>query len=222
MVVVEDALEGWRAGAEQGVTVLNTVPSVMKELLRVGIAKTVKTVNLAGEALSRELVERIYRETGVTRVHNLYGPTEDTTYSTGEAVGREQRGKVSIGRPLANRRAYVLDGGREPAPVGVGGELYLGGAGLARGYVGRGELTAERFVPDGISGEAGARLYRTGDVARWDEEGKLEFLGRKDHQVKIRGFRIELGEIEAALRSHPEVKEAVVVAREDGGWWGMW
>ncbi len=150
-------------------------------------------------------------------VVNHYGPTENTVVGTAGAVavdGEEGRAP-SIGKPISNVRAYVLDGGMEPVPEGVWGELYLGGAGLARGYVGRAELTAERFVPDPHGGEAGGRLYRTGDVVRYLPGGELEFLGRADQQVKVRGHRIELGEIETVLGRHPSVREAVVVARED-------
>jgi acyl-coenzyme A synthetase/AMP-(fatty) acid ligase/acyl carrier protein len=198
--------------ARDEVTLINTVPSAMAALLESkGVPRGVRAVNLAGEALQRELVERVYAEAGVERVMNLYGPTEDTTYSTATIVERGGVG-VSIGRPIANTRAYVLDQKMQVTPVGVTGEIYLGGAGLARGYLGRPELTAERFVPHPFATEAGARLYRTGDLARYRADGELEYLGRADQQVKVRGFRIELGEIEATLGAHSWVREMVVVA----------
>ncbi|HSP79793.1 MAG TPA: amino acid adenylation domain-containing protein, partial [Myxococcaceae bacterium] len=151
------------------------------------------------------------------RMVNLYGPTENTVVSTGAAVESEGVEGVlpHIGRPIANVRAYLLDERLEPVPVGVWGELYLGGENLARGYLGRAGLTAERFLPNPFSEEPGARMYRTGDVVRLLSDGNLEFRGRRDAQVKVRGYRIELGEVEAALVSHPAVKEGVVVARED-------
>ncbi len=148
------------------------------------------------------------------RLWNLYGPSEDTTYSTGSLVEPGLAGEPAIGWPVAGSRGYVVDASLRLQPPGVRGELCLGGGGLARGYMGRPELTAERFVPDPLSGEPGGRLYRTGDLTRRRPDGALEYLGRLDHQVKIRGFRIEPGEIEAVLLSHPEVREAVVVARE--------
>ncbi|HSF43791.1 MAG TPA: non-ribosomal peptide synthase/polyketide synthase [Thermoanaerobaculia bacterium] len=198
------------------VTLVNTVPSAMAELVREGsLGASVRTVNLAGEPVPRSLVERIYATGTVERVWNLYGPSEDTTYSTFAQVARESSAAPSIGRPITATRAYVLASGLEPVPVGVLGELYLAGAGLARGYLHRPDLTAERFVPDLFSAEPGARLYRTGDLVRWLPDGSLDFQGRLDHQVKVRGFRIELGEIEAALLAVAGIREAVVMARED-------
>ncbi len=169
-----------------------------------------RTVNLAGEPLPRSLADRLYATGTVERVWNLYGPSEDTTYSTFARVPRTASAPPAIGRPLAATRAYVVAEDGEAQPVSVPGELYLGGAGLARGYLHRPDLTAERFLPDPFAVEPGVRLYRTGDRVRWTAAGELEFLGRLDHQVKIRGFRIELGEIEAVLRALPGVREAVV------------
>ncbi len=212
VILASNALELAGLAAREEVRLVNTVPSVMAELLRLGaLPSGVETVNLAGEALSGALAGEVLGS-GVRRLLDLYGPSEDTTYSTGSAVGE---GTPRIGRPILGTRAYVLDRLRGPVPLGVAGELYLGGAGLARGYLGRPELTAERFVPDAWSGEAGGRLYRTGDLVRWQADGELDYLGRIDHQVKLRGFRIELGEIESALRSHPRVAEAVAMVRED-------
>jgi hypothetical protein len=144
----------------------------------------------------------------------MYGPTETTIWSSTQPVDGSGDA-IPIGRPIANTELYVLDARRQPTPIGVAGELYIGGAGVARGYLNRPELTAERFVPDPFRNEPGARLYRTGDLARWRADSVMEFLGRIDHQVKIRGHRIELGEIEAALTAHDAVREAVVIARED-------
>ncbi|MBW3571047.1 MAG: amino acid adenylation domain-containing protein [Gemmatimonadetes bacterium] len=172
-----------------------------------------RQVLFGGEAAAPDAVRRAREH---ARVIHLYGPTENTTYSTFHVVNSvpARAPSVPIGRAVANSRAYVLDRRMNPVPAGVPGELYVGGHGLARGYVGRPALTAERFVPDPFGGP-GSRLYRTGDLARWLPEGVLEFHGRADEQVKVRGFRVEPGEIEAALRAEPDVREAVVVARAD-------
>jgi len=218
VILAANALALPELAAVGEVRLVNTVPSALTELLRLGVVPaTVCTVNLAGEPLGRGLVEGIYGQArGVKRVLNLYGPTEDTTYSTWAEVGRDT-GRVPIGRPIANTQAYVLDGEMEPVPEGVRGELYLGGEGLARGYWGRPELTAERFVADPFSSAGGRRLYRTGDLVRYRRGGELEYLGRSDQQVKIRGYRIELGEVEAALGRQAGVREAVVAARGGAG-----
>jgi len=217
VVIAENPLSLGQMAERGGVRLLNTVPSVIGELTRTtGIPAGVRTVNIAGEALKRTLVKRIYEQSGVERVVNLYGPTEDTTYSTFAVLRREDEGEVPIGRPVSNSQVYVLDEGMQPQPVSVAGEIYLGGEGLARGYCNQPGLTAERFVPDRLSGETGRRLYRTGDRGRWRADGQLEFLGRADRQVKLRGYRIEPGEIEAALSGHEAVSEcAVLVAGQE-------
>ncbi len=199
--------------AAHNASLINTVPSAIATLLQLGkIPATIRVINLAGEPLQSRLVQQLYDACNVQRIYNLYGPSEDTTYSTHALIGRNDT-HVSIGRPISNTRVYVLDTAGDVVPVGVSGELYIGGAGLARGYLNRSDLTAERFVPSPF-GE-GERLYRTGDIVRYLSDGNLEFLGRIDHQVKLRGYRIELGEIEARLAEHGSVGNAIVVARED-------
>lgn len=222
VILARDALELPELPAAGEVTLVNTVPSAMERLVGgEGLPPSVRTVNLAGEPLRRELVDGVYRTAEVRRVLNLYGPSEDTTYSTLAECPRGEDREPTIGRVVSGSRSYAVDPHSRPVPAGVPGELLLGGAGLARGYLGRPAATAERFVPDGFAGRGGSgrpgeRLYRTGDLVRWLPDGRLEFLGRLDHQVKVRGHRIELGEVELAFRRHPAVAEAVVVARGEG------
>jgi amino acid adenylation domain-containing protein len=217
IILAENALQLPKVSATATVTLVNTVPSAIAELVRNGLLPaSVETVNLAGEALSRELVDQLYGEEAVKKVINLYGPSEDTTYSTYALIGREEKRTPAIGRPVANTQVYVLDSAGKPVPVGVTGELYIGGAGLGRGYWRRPELTAERFVPDCFGTTPGRRLYQTGDLVRYREGGVLEYLGRSDHQVKVRGYRIELAEVETALRKHEQVRDAVVIVSEEG------
>ena len=169
-------------------------------------------IMVGGEALDRDLATALVKRG--SQVWNLYGPTETTVWSTVWQVPDEFK-TIAIGHPIANTRVYVLDQRLQPVPVGVPGELHIGGVSLARGYLGRPDLTNEKFISDPFSAEAGARMYKTGDLVRWLPDGNIEYLGRLDHQVKVRGFRIELGEIEAVLREHPAVRETVVVARKD-------
>ncbi|MHC4887245.1 MAG: amino acid adenylation domain-containing protein, partial [Planctomycetota bacterium] len=197
--------------SDEPITLINTVPSVMEELSRArAVPSTVRVINLAGELLKTELVDRIMETCSVDRLFDLYGPSEDTTYSTWTL--RQPGTAPRIGRGIDNTTVYLVDGQDRLVPIGVPGEILIGGAGLARGYLGKAKLTAERFIPNPFEGEG--RVYRTGDLARWDAEGQLEFIGRKDFQVKLRGFRIELGEIEARLRSHALVREAAVICRD--------
>jgi amino acid adenylation domain-containing protein len=219
VVVPRDvAADGARLGEaliDSGATVMQATPATWRLLLEAGWRGSPQLKILCGgEALPRDLADRLLERSA--SLWNLYGPTETTIWSTLHRVERRE-GPVSIGRPIANTQIYVLDAEMRPVPIGVPGELYIGGAGLARGYLHHPELTAQKFVRNPFGDETGrqSRLYKTGDLARYRPDGNLEFLGRLDHQVKIRGYRIELGEIEAALRRHPAVREAVVLAREE-------
>ena len=205
------ALDGLEA--RDAVRLINTVPSAVTELLHRGaIPDSVLCIDLAGEPFPHDLAAELLERSRIDRVLNLYGPSEDTTYSTFGPVEAGER--PSIGRPVAGSSVLLLDRWLAPVPVGSTGELCLAGAGLARGYLRRPGLTAERFVPNPFAEGPGERLYRTGDLARWRTDGRIDFLGRFDHQVKVRGFRIELGEVEAALSRHPRVREAVVTVSE--------
>ena len=217
VVLVRDALALIEQPPRWPVSLVNTVPSAMEALLAAdGLPSTVRVVNLAGEALSRSLVDKLHARAHVEAVYNLYGPSEDTTYSTGCRVESDSGDAPSIGRPIDNTRAFVLDADMMPVPVGVKGELYLAGAGLSRGYLHQPDLTAERYLPNPFANTPGERLYRTGDIVRHLPDGRLAYMGRADHQVKLRGFRIELGEIESVLVSCPGVREAVALVRRIG------
>ncbi|HWN42454.1 MAG TPA: non-ribosomal peptide synthetase, partial [Thermoanaerobaculia bacterium] len=202
-----------------GVTTLWLTAGLFHQMVEsyLPLLRTVRQLAAGGDILSPPHVSRAFAGLPGTTLVNGYGPTEGTTFTCCHRIGVDSArgGSVPIGRPISNTRVYLLDAELCPVPVGVVGQLYAAGDGLARGYAGRPDLTAERFVPDPVSGEAGARLYATGDLARWLASGEIEFLGRADNQVKLRGFRIELGEIETALTAHPEVETAVVLARED-------
>ncbi|WP_333736082.1 amino acid adenylation domain-containing protein [Streptomyces sp. IBSBF 2806] len=203
------------AGPVTAPALVSGVPSVFADLIRrLDPAVTAGTVVLAGEQLGAAVANEIAAAFPGARVANVYGPSEAPVYATGWLGGGPFDQAPPVGRPSWNTRAYVLDQGLCPVPVGVPGELYLGGPGLATGYLGRPSLTAERFVADPY-GEPGARMYRTGDLVRWLPDGNLDFLGRLDDQVKINGFRIELGEVEVALARHAHVAQAAVVVRED-------
>ncbi|HEX2080623.1 MAG TPA: amino acid adenylation domain-containing protein [Longimicrobium sp.] len=215
IVMAENALALPTLPARDEVTLVNTVPSAAAELLRSGgLPRSVRTVNLGGEPLKGALARGLYALGHVERVFNLYGPTEDTTYSTALLVPRGGDREPTVGRAVTGTRIHLLDDALDPVADGEVGEVYLSGAGLARGYLGRPGLTAEKYLPCPF-GEPGGRMYRVGDLGRFLPDGELDCLGRIDHQVKVRGFRVELGEVEAVLLAHPAVRDAVVVARED-------
>jgi amino acid adenylation domain-containing protein len=198
------------------------VPSLYRQLLDCSVAQgyegRLSRVIVGGEACPPRLVEESARHQPGASLFNEYGPTECTVWATSYCCdGYAARQSVPIGGPIANTRIYILDRHGEPAPIGVTGELYIGGENVARGYLNRPELTAERFVIDRFAGRPGARMYRTGDLGRWLSDGTIEYLGRNDEQVKIRGFRLELGEVAAQLAEHSDVREAAVMAREDQG-----
>ncbi len=207
MILVDDVLALVRSPHANKVTLINTVPSAIHALIQAGLPENARTVCLAGELLSAELVDRLYAA-GVHEVFDLYGPTETTTYST--VAHRIRGGEVNIGFPIANTRIYLVDESLQIVPWGAHGEILIAGDGVTRGYLNRTELTEQRYVRlNCLEGEG--RLYRTGDIARQREDGSLVYLGRRDHQIKLRGHRIELGEIEAVLRKIPTVLEAVVL-----------
>jgi amino acid adenylation domain-containing protein/non-ribosomal peptide synthase protein (TIGR01720 family) len=204
--------------ASREITILHFVPSMLQAFLETpGIerCRSLRRVVCSGEALPRELVKRFFAVLGQVALHNLYGPTEAAIEVSCHTCQPVETGPVPIGRPITNLALYVLDPELRAVPVGVPGELYIGGVGVARGYYRRPDLTAERFVPHPVRGQSGQRLYRTGDLARLLPHGEIEYLGRTDHQIKLRGVRIELGEIETVLSGHPKVREAVVGLRRD-------
>ncbi|MDO7900267.1 non-ribosomal peptide synthetase, partial [Pseudomonas citrulli] len=242
LIIARNALELPQLPARDQVRLINTVPSAIAALQRSGeIPASVRIINLAGEPLKQSLVDALYlggseparhsarpdapeptdtppsragslpQAEGIEHVYDLYGPSEDTTYSTW--TRRTAGGTANIGRPLAHTASYLLDADLQVVPRGVSAELYLSGAGITRGYLGRAALTAEKYVPNPFT-TTGERLYRTGDLCRYRADGVLEYQGRIDHQVKIRGFRIELGEVEARLLQQPQVRELTVLAQD--------
>jgi amino acid adenylation domain-containing protein/non-ribosomal peptide synthase protein (TIGR01720 family) len=212
LIIARNALELPNLAAREQVRLINSVPSAIAALQRAGqIPPSVRIINLAGEPLKQGLVDALYQQSTVEHVYDLYGPSEDTTYSTW--TRRIAGGQARIGRALDFTASHLLDADLHLVPQSVSAELYLSGAGITRGYLGRAAMTAERFVPDPFATN-GERLYRTGDLIRQREDGDLEYMGRIDHQVKIRGFRIELGEVEARLLAQPTVTEAAVLAIE--------
>ena len=211
-VVLVDNVLALRGRGVADVTLINTVPSAIRSLLEAAaIPRSVRCINLAGELLRQDLVDALYELPGV-EVNDLYGPSEDTTYSTW--CRRVKHGHETIGRPIANTQVYVLDRRGGLLPPGLTGELHIAGAGLARGYLNQPALTDEKFI---VHPHIGKRLYRTGDLVRFDAGGNLRYSGRMDNQVKIRGFRVELGEIETQINRHPRIADCAVIARDDAG-----
>nr|AGZ05275.1 McyA [Nostoc sp. 152] len=213
VIIAQNALDLPNLTSAPEVTLINTVPSAIAQLLEIqAIPNSVRTINLAGEPLSNRLAQQLYQQKNIERVYNLYGPSEDTTYSTFSLVTKGAIGQPSIGRPITNTQIYILNQYLQPVPIGTMGELYIGGGGLARGYLNQPELTAQKFIAHPFGD---GKLYQTGDLARYLPDGNIEFLGRSDNQIKLRGFRIELGEIAAVLETYPQIKQAVVILRED-------
>ena len=204
--------------AQQKITTAHFVPSMLEVFLEetnLERCNCLQRVICSGEAVTLELQKRFFARLRC-QLHNLYGPTEAAIDVTSWQCQQNSDSQiVAIGCPIANTQIYILDSHLQPVPVGVPGELYIGGVGVARGYLNRPELTVEKFIPNPFSNQLGARLYKTGDLGRYLPDGNIQFLGRIDYQVKIRGFRIELGEIEAVLTTHPEVRQAVVIPKED-------
>jgi acyl-coenzyme A synthetase/AMP-(fatty) acid ligase len=213
----DDSIDGARLArliTDSQTTVMQATPTTWSMLIEAGWdGEASLKVLCGGEAMSRWLADELVSRCG--ELWNMFGPTETTIWSTLMRIEHDGSGAVPIGSPIANTVCRILDRNGLQQPVGVPGELHIGGAGVARGYLDRPELTAERFIADPYSDDPNARLYRTGDLARWRNDGRIDFAGRLDHQVKVRGHRIELGEIETALRDHDDIGDAVVIVRED-------
>jgi amino acid adenylation domain-containing protein/non-ribosomal peptide synthase protein (TIGR01720 family) len=216
VLMVSNALALAELRDEPRIDMISSVPSAVREICHAPVFRHVSTVIMAGEPISRQMLDDIQAGAPSASLFNLYGLTEVTTYST---MARLKPGpdQPPIGRPIQNTQVYIVDRNLRPVPPGMTGELYIGGDGLARGYWSRPALTAQRFLPDPFSGRKGGRLYRTGDRARWRVDGQIELLGRVDSQIKLRGYRIELREVEAVLKEHPEVREAVAFMTESNG-----
>ncbi|HEY8224552.1 MAG TPA: non-ribosomal peptide synthetase, partial [Pyrinomonadaceae bacterium] len=211
--VASDGIQLKQLLAKSGATVMQATPATWQMLINAGWrGQAGLKVLCGGEALSRELAKELVARGGT--VWNMYGPTETTVWATIRQIEAGDE-PISIGRPIANTQIYLLDEGNHPVPVGIAGELHIGGDGLARGYLNRPELTAEKFVPNIFGNGSDARLYKTGDLGRYLGDGRIEYLGRFDSQVKVRGYRIELGEIEAVLREHAFVRDVAVVVRQE-------
>jgi natural product biosynthesis luciferase-like monooxygenase protein len=208
------------AGDSESRSILQCTPSMARILLSDSGSREflndIDTLLLGGETLPSDVAEEVRRMAPNCKVHNMYGPTETTIWSATHRV-KETAHPIPIGTPLANTTVHILDNYGQPVPIGMNGEIYIGGIGVARGYVNSPSMTAEKFVPDAFSERPGMRLYRTGDLGRYKKDGTVEFLGRNDSQVKIRGFRIELAEIEAAIAAHPDVRQCVASVREAEG-----
>lgn len=213
-LIVDDILSVEMPEVHNRLTIINTVPSAAKTLLEKNIIpKNTKIINLAGEPLRKDLVDELYTNTCLEQIVDLYGPSEDTTYTTYKL--RKKNDRETIGRPIDNTHLYILDKNEQIAVTGAIGELHISSDSLSRGYKNQSSLTAKKFTPNRFSSTPGERIYASGDLARYLSNGDIEFLGRKDNQVKVRGFRIELGEIESLLQNHKDIADVVVLAQQD-------
>lgn len=210
--IIQNGLEIGNYLAKDSEVLINTVPSILQSLLRErSDLANVSVINMAGEPIPLLVQQSL--DADKKEIRNLYGPSEDTTYSTAFRIRKGS--PVFIGRPISNTKIYIVDNKNQLCPIGVSGEIFIGGSGLSRGYLNRPELTAEKFIRNPFSDDVKERVYKTGDLGRYTIDGNIIFLGRKDQQVKIRGYRIELGEIELTLSRFPSVKQVVVLAMED-------
>ncbi len=215
-ILIENGMHLAESPHQHEITLINTVPSTLELMLQQdAIPPSVKTIFTAGEAMSRSLATRIYRQTSVSEIYNLYAPSEVTIHGTSSLVSRNDKERILIGKPIDGNCLYVLDKHGNPVPPGVPGEMYFSGRGVTRGYLHSPAQSADAFVPDPFSAVRGQRMYRTGDIGRYMPDGEVEYLCRRDHQVKLRGYRIEFGDIESALSRYPGVAECAVKLQKD-------